>query len=66
MNDYRYLTLEQIVENENYPFTRGQIRALLLARHKNGLSKSVRKIGKRLYIRKDLFDEWIESQQDGE
>ena len=63
MNDFFYVTVDQIVENPNYPFTKGQLRALLLSRNENGLDKCVRKIGKRLYIRKDLFDEWIEQHQ---
>ena len=36
--------------------------SVLLKKNKNGLDKCIRKIGKRLYIRIDLFDNWIESQ----
>lgn len=57
-----YLSLRQIEENPRYPFTIGQIKHFLLNRHKNGLGKAVRKIGKRLYLRQDLLDLWIESQ----
>lgn len=64
MENLKYLSPEQIVECGLYPFTLGQIRHFLLNRHKNGFQKSVLKIGKRLYIRKDLFDEWIESQKE--
>jgi hypothetical protein len=35
-------------------------------RHRNGLQKAVRKIGKRLYLHRDLFEEWIESQSNKE
>jgi hypothetical protein len=34
-------------------------------RHKNGLEVAVRKIGKRLFLRIDLFDAWIEKQAGG-
>lgn len=53
------------VECQLYPFTMGQIRHFLLMRHRNGLVNAVRKLGKRLYLRKDLFDLWIEQQRGG-
>jgi hypothetical protein len=42
----------------------GQIRHLLLYRHRNGLQDAIRKIGKRLMFRVDLFDQWIEGQKE--
>lgn len=62
MSDHKYLTIKQIINSECYPFSEGQIRHFLIMRHKNGLQDAVRQIGKRLYIRKDLLDQWIESQ----
>ena len=62
MTDNKYLSSQQIVEDARYPFTMGQLRHYLLKRHKNGLEKAVRRVGKRLYLRQDLFDQWIESQ----
>lgn len=62
MTDYKYLSSQQIVEDARYPFTIGQLRHYLLKRHKNGLEKAVRRVGKRLYLRQDLFDQWIEGQ----
>ena len=62
MEDIQYLTAKQIVECKRYPFTMGQMRFFLLLRHRNGLSKAVKKIGKRLYLRRDLFDSWIDDQ----
>ncbi|MFI5342772.1 MAG: hypothetical protein ACHQUC_00970 [Chlamydiales bacterium] len=62
MENQNYWTPQQIVKSEQYPFTIGQIRHYLMMRHKNGLDKAVRKIGKRLYLRRDLFDQWIESK----
>ena len=58
----KYLSTQQIVESPRYPFSMGQLRHFLLKRHKNGLNKAVRCIGKRLVLRQDLFDEWIEDQ----
>ena len=65
MNGNDYISVYQIEEDKKYPFTTGQIRYYLLKRHSNGLGKAVRKIGKRLYLRRDLFEEWIESNQGG-
>lgn len=64
MENNQYLSTAQITECGHYPFTLGQIRHYLLMRHRNGLDKAVRKIGKRLYLRKDLFDHWIEEQKE--
>ncbi len=63
MNDnIKYLSTKQVVDSGKYPFTLPMIRHYLLYRHVNGLDKAVRKIGKRLFLREDLFDAWIESQ----
>lgn len=59
--NYQYFTTNQIAANPCYPFSQGQIRHYLQMRHRNGLEKAVRKIGKRLYVRQDLFEQWIES-----
>lgn len=60
----KYVTIKQIIDEKLYPFTFGQLRSLLLHRYENGLNKCIRKIGKCLYIRVDLFEEWIESHED--
>lgn len=62
MEDQAYMYPEQIVSCGKYPFTMGQLRHLLLYRHRNGLDSIVYKLGKRLCLRNDLFDQWIESQ----
>lgn len=62
MSNFEYWSPRQIVNSGKYPFSMGQIRHLLLHRHRNGLQIAVRKIGKRLVFRVDLFDRWIESQ----
>jgi hypothetical protein len=61
MENKQYLSVQQVAEQDEYPFTLGQIRHYLLTRHKNGLDKAVRKIGKRVYLRRDLFEAWLES-----
>jgi len=62
MTEYTYYKVKQILENPNYPFSKGQLDHYIHNRHKNGLSKAIRKIGKRIYFRIDLFEQWIESQ----
>ena len=63
MNDnIKYLSCKQIVEDEKYPFSMAMLRHYLLHRHRNGLDKAVRKIGKRLFLRSDLLDSWIDAQ----
>jgi len=62
MNKYEYWSIQQILSSGKYPFTLGQIRFFLLHRHRNGLQNAVRKVGKRLVLRMDLFDQWIEEQ----
>ena len=57
----KYVTLKDVVNDDKYPFTKGQLHYLLLNRKTNGLASSVRKIGKRIYLRDDLFLKWIES-----
>ncbi len=62
MDHNEYVSIKDIAESDDYPFTMGQMRHFLMMRHKNGLQTAIRKIGKRLYLRRDLFDDWIESQ----
>ena len=58
----KYLSVIQVAKSKKYPFTLGQLRHYLTKRHLNGLEKAVRKIGKRIYVHKDFFEQWIESQ----
>lgn len=62
--NFEYKTIQQIVGEKKYPFTLGQMRAFLLDRETNGLEPAIRKIGKRLYIRTDLFDKWIDNHKE--
>ena len=65
MDNFQYLSIKQIADDKHYPFTEGQLRHYLMHRHKNGLARAVRKIGKRLFLRIDLFNAWIEKQAGG-
>lgn len=62
MSNHVYLGIQQTADADCYPFTVGQLRHYLSLRHRNGLDRAVRKVGKRLYLRQDLFEQWIESQ----
>lgn len=64
MSNFEYWSPRQVVDSGKYPFTMGQIRHLLLYRHRNGLQETVRRIGKRLMFRIDLFEQWIEGQKE--
>ncbi|MCB1117981.1 MAG: hypothetical protein KDK50_05305 [Chlamydiia bacterium] len=66
MTQYEYWSPQKIASSGRYCLSIGQIRHLLLFRHRNGLEKAVRKVGKRLLLRIDLFDQWIESYGKGE
>lgn len=65
MDDYKYLSIREITENKKYPFTIAMMRHYLLHRHINGLDQAVCRVGKRLFLRSDLFDNWIEKQRGG-
>lgn len=64
MYNQEYWSPEKVVSSGKFPFTMGQLRGLLLNRHKNGLSEAVRKIGKRVYLRVDLLYQWMDSQKE--
>ena len=66
MTDFKYLSVKDLVETDSCPFTYGQLRGLLLRRNENGLVSATHKIGKRLYIRDDLFAEWMESHKENQ
>jgi hypothetical protein len=60
MSDYR--SVKAIANDPKYPFSEAMLRHYLLHRHKNGLESAVRRIGKRIFVRMDLFERWIEDQ----
>ena len=57
----KYMSLEDVANDPKYPFSKGQIRNHVAKRKTNGLATSIRKIGRRVYIREDLLDIWMDS-----
>lgn len=57
-----YCTVQQIVDDPSFCFSESMIRYYILHSHKNGLRKALRKIGRKVVIRRDLFIAWIEEQ----
>lgn len=43
-------------------FSVPMLRYYILHAHKNGLAPALRRIGRKILIRRDLFIEWIEKQ----
>ena len=64
-DDQIYCTVKQIAEDESFCFTEGMLRYYLLHAKKNGLKKAVRRVGRKVLIRRDLFIAWIEEQPIG-
>lgn len=62
MNTETYCTVRQIADDKSFCFTQAMLRYYLLKAHKNGLKKAIRKVGRKVLIRRDLFIEWIEAQ----
>lgn len=62
MNTETYCTVRQIADDKSFCFTQGMLRYYLLKAHKNGLKKAIRKVGRKVLIRRDLFIQWIEAQ----
>lgn len=57
----RYLTVKQIPEH--YPaFTESSIRWLIFNKNTNGFAKCVRKIGRKIIIDTNDFEQWIYEQ----
>lgn len=59
-DNVQYITVKQAAADKNLCFTESMLRYYLLHAHKNGLSKAIRRIGKKLVLRRDLFIQWIE------
>jgi len=57
----RLFTVKQAVEAGLYPSERG-LRWLLFKAEQNGLSKAVRRIGRRVFIDVEEYYEWVELQ----
>ena len=53
---------KEIIEDPNLPFTKGMISHYILNAETNGLKPCLRRVGKRVLFRYDLFLDWIDSQ----
>lgn len=57
-----YRTVRQLAEDPAFCFTVPMLRYYVLHAHRNGLSKALRRVGRKVLIRRDLFIDWIEKQ----
>jgi hypothetical protein len=55
-----YCTVKQIASDPAFCFSVSMLRYYILHAHKNNLNKALRRIGKKVLIRRDLFVEWLE------
>ena len=59
----RYLTVNQM--SEAYPaFTQSSLRWIIFNKDTNGFSKCVIKIGSKIIIDADAFEQWVDEQRD--
>lgn len=59
---HAYCTVKQIADDPTFCFSIPMLRYYILHAHSNGLSPALRRIGKKVLIRRDLFVSWIEKQ----
>ena len=55
------MSIKQIGKDDKYPFSKGQLTSLLAKRKENGLYKAVCQVGRRIYLKENLFDFWLDS-----
>ena len=60
--DESYCTIKQIASDTTFCFTVPMLRYYILHAHKNGLAPALRRIGRKVLIRRDLFIDWLEKQ----
>lgn len=49
---------------QQYPFNKGSLRSLIFNANENGLKKAIIRIGRRVFLERSLFDEWILSHRE--
>lgn len=63
--DYRNLrTVKQIVDEASPVITDGKMRWWIFHSETNGFGKAIIRIGGRVYIDRNAFNVWLESQRD--
>ncbi len=60
-----YCTPRQLAEDRSLCFSLAMIRYYILHSHSNGLEPCLRRLGRKILIRKDLFLKWLESHSRG-
>jgi len=60
-NEQIYCTVKQIAEDPSFCFTMSMLRFYIFHADKNGLEVAIRRIGRKVLIRRDLFIAWVES-----
>ena len=59
----KFLTVRQIAESPDYPFTERQVRRWLEHRRTNGLDEAImRPTPYRLYLDREKLDAWLKEQ----
>lgn len=56
-----YCTVNQIADDPNFCFTVSMLRFYIFNADKNGLAPAIRRIGRKILLRRDLFIAWVES-----
>ncbi len=65
MVDYKNLRTVKQIAQKAYPIiTEGKLRWWIFHAEKNGLGKAIVRIGGRVYIDRDAFNEWLEHKRD--
>lgn len=63
--DYKNLrTVKQIVENAYPVITDGKMRHWIFHAETNGFAKVIVRVGGRIYIDRDAFNDWLNNQRD--
>tara|TARA_R110000868_G_scaffold138329_1_gene352311 strand:- start:33045 stop:33293 length:249 start_codon:yes stop_codon:yes gene_type:complete len=63
--DYKNLrTVKQIVENAQPIITEGKMRWWIFHSETNGFAQVIVRLGGRLYIDRDAFNNWLETHRD--
>ena len=61
-HNHKYCTVKQISSDPTFCFSIPMLRYYILHAHRNGLSAALRRIGKKVLVRRDLFVAWLEKQ----
>ena len=59
-----YLTVKLLAEKYEGVFSENAIRRMIFHEHENGLHKHVRRVGRKVLIVEDGFEQWMEEQNE--